>query len=74
MTTEAVFGIIGAAVLLGGIVVYFIRQRGGEGPPVGDVPKNLRPWVNAWHGVNRWPIPFDREGNLIPVEDRKRAS
>ena len=55
-------------------MVYFFRQRGGDGPPVGQIPKTFRPWVNAWYGVNRWPIPFDRDGELIPVEDRKRAS
>ena len=74
MAIEGVFAIIGVIVLLGGIVLYFFRQRGGEGPPVGDVPKPFRPWVNAWYGLNRWPIPFDRDGNLIPVDDRKRAS
>ena len=74
MAIEAVFGIIGLVVLLGGIVIYFFRQRGGEGPPVGEVPRTFRPWVNAWYGLNRWPIPFDRDGALIPVEDRERAS
>jgi len=74
MTIEAVFGIIGVAVLVVGIVVYFFRQRGGGGPEVGAVPRTFRPWVNAWYGLNRWPIPFDRDGSLIPVEDRKRAS
>jgi len=74
MAIEAVFGIIGLVVLLGGIVIYFFRQRGGEGPPVGEVPRAFRPWVNAWFGLNRWPIPFDRDGSLIPVEDRERAS
>ena len=73
MTIEAVFGIIGVAVLVVGIVVYLISQRGGDGPEVGEVPRSFRPLVNAWYGVNRWPIPYDREGNLIPVEDRKRA-
>jgi hypothetical protein len=29
--------------------------------------------VNAWYGLNRWPIPFDRDGELIPVEQRERA-
>ena len=74
MAIEGVFAIIGVIVLLGGIVLYFFRQRGGEGPPVGEVPKTFRPWVNAWYGLNRWPIPFTRHGELIPVEDRKRAS
>jgi len=74
MAFESVAVIIGVIVLLGGIVLYFFRQRGGEGPPVGDVPKTFRPWVNAWYGLNRWPIPFTRDGELIPVEDRKRAS
>ena len=74
MTIEAVFIIIGVAVLIVSIMVYFFRQRGGDGPPVGQIPKTFRPWVNAWYGVNRWPIPFDRDGELIPVEDRKRAS
>lgn len=74
MTIEGVFGIIGVAVLLVGVIVYLVRQRGGEGPEVGEVPRVFRPWVNAWYGVNRWPIPYDGEGNLIPVEDRRRAS
>ena len=74
MAFESVAIIIGVIVLLGGIVLYLFRQRGGEGPPVGEVPSTFRPWVNAWYGVNRWPIPFDRDGELIPVEDRKRAS
>jgi hypothetical protein len=74
MTVEGVFALLGVIVLLGGIVLYFLRQRGGEGPPVGEVPRAFRSWVNAWYGLNRWPIPFDRDGSLIPVEDRKRAS
>ena len=74
MAIEAVFGIIGLVVLLGGIVIYFFRQRGGEGPPVGEVPRAFRSWVNAWFGLNKWPIPFDRSGELIPVEKRERAS
>ena len=73
MAFESVAIIIGVVVLLGGIVLYFFRQRGGEGPPVGDVPKAFRPWVNAWYGLNRWPIPFDRDGNLIPIDERERA-
>jgi len=74
MAFESVAIIIGVIVLLGGIVLYLFRQRGGAGPPVGEVPSTFRPWVNAWYGLNRWPIPFDRDGNLIPVDDRKRAS
>lgn len=74
MTIEQLAIIAGVLVLLGGIVVYLLRQRGGEGPPVGDVPRTFRPWVNAWYGVNKWPIPFDRQGELIPVEKRQRAS
>ena len=74
MTIEGVFAILGFVVLLGGIVVYFFRQRGGDGPAVGSVPKTFRPWVNAWYGINRWPIPFDRDGSLIPVAQRKRAT
>jgi len=74
MTIESIGVVIGIAVIIGGIVIYLFRQRGGEGPPVGDVPRSFRPLANAWYGVNRWPIPFDRGGELIPVEDRKRAS
>jgi hypothetical protein len=74
MTVEQIAMIAGAIVLVGGIVVYLVRQRGGEGPPVGEVPRFLRPLTNAWYGVNRWPIPFDRDGELIPIERRKRAS
>jgi len=74
MTIEAVFGIIGAIVLVGGVLLYLLRQRGGEGPAVGEVPRTFRPLVNAWFGVNRWPVPFDRDGTLIPIEQRKRAS
>jgi hypothetical protein len=73
MTIELVGIIAGIVVLLGGIVIYFFRQRGGDGPPVGDVPRTFRPWVNAWYGLNKWPIPFDRQGELIPIDERKRA-
>lgn len=74
MTIEQIAIIAGILVLVGGIVRYLIRQRGGAGPAVSEsVPRFARPWVNAWHGLNKWPIPFDREGNLIPVEERRRA-
>ena len=74
MTIESLAAIVGVVVLVGGVVIYLLRQRGGEGPPVGDgVPRSLRPLANAWYGVNRWPIPFDRDGDLIPVEKRERA-
>ena len=73
MTIEQIAIIAGGILLVGGIVRYLVKQRGGDGPHVGNVPRFARPWVNAWHGLNRWPIPFDREGNLIPVEERKRA-
>ena len=74
MTIEQIGIIVGLLVLVGGIVLYLLRQRGGDGPVVGAVPRPFRSWVNAWYGLNRWPIPFDRHGELIPVEDRKRAS
>ena len=74
MTIESIAIIAGLVVLVVGIVAYFVRQRGGEGPVVGEVPRPFRSWVNAWHGLNRWPIPFDRDGELIPVEKRERAS
>ncbi len=74
MTIESLAVVAGLVVLVVGIVVYLLRQRGGEGPVVGEVPRTFRPWVNAWYGVNRWPIPFDRDGELIPVEKRERAS
>ena len=74
MTVEQIGIILGVAVLIGGIVIYLVRSRGGDGPPVGNVPRFARPLVNAWHGLNRWPIPFDRDGELIPVAERKRAS
>lgn len=74
MTIEQIAIIAGIVVLLGGIIRYLLRQRGGEGPVVTDsVPRFARPWVNAWHGLNRWPIPFTREGELIPPEKRERA-
>jgi hypothetical protein len=74
MTIESIGIIVGFAVLLGGIVFYLVRERGTEGPPVGNVPRFMHKWVNAWHAVNKWPIPFDRDGNLIPVDQRKRAT
>jgi hypothetical protein len=74
MTIEAVGIIAGLVVLVVGVVIYFFRQRGGDGPPVGEVARTFRPWVNAWYGLNRWPIPFDRDGSLIPVDQRKRAT
>ena len=74
MSIESIAIIAGLIVLVGGIVVYFVRQRGGAGPVVGEVPRPFRSWVNAWHGLNRWPIPFDRDGELVPVEKRERAS
>jgi hypothetical protein len=73
MTIEQVGIAVGLVVLVAGIVGYLLRQRGGDGPPVGDIPRPLRSLVNAWYGLNRWPIPFDRDGELIPVEQRERA-
>ncbi len=74
MTIELISLMVGLAVLVGGLVIYLLRQRGGEGPQVGEVPRPFRSWVNAWFGLNRWPIPFDRDGDLIPVEKRERAN
>lgn len=73
MSIETVGLIVGVVVLLGGMALYLGRQRGGDGPPVGEVPRSLRSLTNAWYGVNRWPIPFDRQGELIPREQRERA-
>ena len=74
MTIEQIAIIAGVVLLFAGVIRYFVRQRGGDGPPVGEVARPFRSWVNAWYGVNRWPIPFDRNGELIPVENRERAS
>ena len=74
MTIETIGLIVGILVGVGGMAFYLQRQRGGEGPAVGEVARPLRNLVNAWYGLNRWPIPFDKQGELIPVEQRERAS
>lgn len=73
MTIEQIGIIAGFGVLVGGVVLYLVRQRGTEGPPVGEVPRAFRSWVNAWYALNRWPIPFTRNGELIAVSERTRA-
>ncbi len=72
MTAETVFIWIGVGVVLVSVAIYLRGRRGGAGPVVGYIPKPFRGVVNAWFGVMRWPIPFDGDGQLIPVEKRER--
>ena len=73
MTIESFAILAGFVVILVSIVTYLRSQRGTAGPGVGRMPRFLRPVTNAWFGVMDWPIPFDRSGDLIPVEERRRA-
>lgn len=73
MTIEPFAILAGLVVILVSIVMYLRSQRGSAGPTVGRVARSLRPLTNAWFGVMDWPIPFDRDGELIPVESRRRA-
>lgn len=73
MTIESFAVLAGIVVILVSVVMYLRSQRGSAGPAVGRVPRFLRPVTNAWFGVMDWPIPFDRNRELIPVEDRHRA-
>ena len=73
MPIESVAAIVGFAVIVVSIVLYLRSQRGTAGPEVGRVPRVARPIANAWFAVMDWPIPFDRDGNLIEVEQRRRA-
>ena len=72
MTIEQIAIIVGLAVILVSVVMYLRSQRGAAGPQVGYVPRFLRPIANGWFGLMNWPIPFDSEGELIPIEERKR--
>ena len=73
MTFEQIAIIIGIAVILVSAVMYLRSQRGNPGPEVGYVPRFLRPIVNGWFGLMNWPIPYNREGELIPVDERRRS-
>lgn len=73
MPIESIAAIVGLVVLVVGVATYLRSQRGGAGPDVGYVPGFLRGVTNAWFGLMDWPIPFDRSGELIPVEQRRRA-
>ena len=73
MTIETIAILAGVAVILVSVVLYLRGQRGSAGPRVGYVPRFLRPIANAWFGLMNWPIPFDREGELIPMAERRRS-
>lgn len=73
MPIESIAVVAGLVVILVSTVMYLRSRRGTAGPSVGRVPRSLRPVTNAWFGVMDWPIPFDRSGELIPVEQRRRA-
>jgi hypothetical protein len=73
MSIESVATIVGLVVIATSIVLYLRAQRGTAGPHVGSVPRPLRRIANAWFAIMDWPIPFDRAGEQIPVEERRRA-
>jgi hypothetical protein len=73
MSIESFAILAGLVVILVSVVMYLRSQRGTAGPTVGRVPRFLRPVTNAWFGVMDWPIPFDRDREVIPVEERRRA-
>jgi len=73
MTIEQISILIGFVVILVSAVLYLRGQRGSAGPRVGYLPRFLRPIANAWFGVMNWPIPYDSDGELIPVEERRRS-
>jgi hypothetical protein len=73
MTFEQIAIVAGIVVIVVMAVLYLRRQSGSEGPPVGFIPRFLRPIANAWFGVMNWPIPYDGEGELIPEGERKRS-
>ena len=73
MTIEQISILIGLVVIIVSAVLYLRGQRGSAGPQVGYVPRFLRPIANGWFGIMNWPIPFDRDGELIPVEERRRS-
>lgn len=70
---ESIAVVVGVIVILVSIALYLRSQRGGAGPEVGAVPRPLRGITNAWFAVMNWPIPFDRAGELIPVDERRRS-
>jgi len=73
MTIEQIAIVAGILVIVVMGAIYLRRQSGSDGPPVGYIPKFLRPITNAWFGVMNWPIPYDREGDLIPENERRRS-
>lgn len=73
MTIEQIAILVGFVVIVVSIVLYLRGQHGGVGPQVGYVPRFLRPIANAWFGLMNWPIPFDKQGELIPVDERRRS-
>ena len=73
MSIESVFVVVGVIAVVVGLLAYLRGQRGGDGPTVGFVPRPFRAIVNAWFGLMDWPIPFDRAGHVIPVDERRRA-
>lgn len=73
MTLESIAIVAGLAVIVISTAGYVRAQRGGPGPTVGHVARILRPFTNAWFGIMNWPIPFDRNGELIPIDERRRT-
>ena len=73
MPIESIAVVVGIIVIVVSGVLYLRSQRGGVGPRVGAVPKAFRRLANAWFAVMDWPIPFDRAGGLIPVDERRRS-
>ena len=73
MSFESLAVIAGIVVLATSVVLYLRSQRGTAGPEVGAVPRPFRGITNAWFAVMDWPIPFDRSGETIPPEDRRRT-
>lgn len=70
---ESIAVIVGVVVILVSVALTLRSQRGGAGPEVGAVPRPLHGITNAWFAVMDWPLPFDRFGDLIPLDERRRS-
>lgn len=66
--------IIIVGVVFVGPQMYAQLRRGGPGPFMGYIPPFLRDSVNRQARRMEWPVPFDEDGELIPLAERRRQA
>lgn len=70
-------GLIFFGVFLGAVMgpqMYLEQRRGGAGPRYGYIPPAMRERVNQRAREMDWPVPFDEDGEKVPLKERRRRA